>query len=365
MARGPAAWPLSRGLAVWLGGWSGLAFAVIGAFLVLGAGVTIRAELRLRYESRESARWTPVPATIQRSVVSRGGTSRSPVYAPNIGYWYAVDGQRRHGTRVLITSGYSEVSARELVARFRPGDVVTAWVDPGAPGEAVLVRESWHDWLSVAGNTLLFGVGGGLLFVGATVVAYHVDAARRRRAEIANRADAAEPTREGRERAFVRRRGRLRRHLALGAAGFALQGPVALALGSCSGWLAAATVLLAAGAVGYAYATLRDESAGAAVAPRRWLPARAPYRAPQRPVDVAQPSRDRPSAALGLFGARAGVYLWFIGRFAVDPPSPGVFEFALVVGAFETAVVLAVFAARAYVPSVARAARALRTPSEE
>jgi uncharacterized protein DUF3592 len=89
------------------------------------------------------AMWRPVAARVISSDVgsvrgSKGGVS----YKPVIRYTYTYDGIQYSSYGVTpIDISASEAWARSIVARYHPAAVTTAYVNPGNPASALLVRE--------------------------------------------------------------------------------------------------------------------------------------------------------------------------------------------------------------------------------
>ena len=89
------------------------------------------------------ATWRPVTATVlsaglRESDSSKAGTS----YAPRVVYRYSVDGAQYQAGGVTPLTTYGSLQwAESLRDRFTPGAVVTAYVNPGRPASAYLVRE--------------------------------------------------------------------------------------------------------------------------------------------------------------------------------------------------------------------------------
>lgn len=84
-----------------------------------------------------------VIATVTGGEVKVNRDSDGDTYAPLVHFTYRVDGVEHtaHTPFPLETSSGSEW-ANEVVGRFKPGQQVTAWYDPTAPGEAYLIREA-------------------------------------------------------------------------------------------------------------------------------------------------------------------------------------------------------------------------------
>ena len=115
--------------------WGCLA-AFLGIFVAAGLGI-------FGVEVYRVAMWRPVSASVISSDVgtvrgSKGGIS----YKPVVGYSYTYDGIQYSSyavTPIDISAG--EGWARSMAARYRPGSIATAYVNPGHPASAFLVRE--------------------------------------------------------------------------------------------------------------------------------------------------------------------------------------------------------------------------------
>jgi hypothetical protein len=87
--------------------------------------------------------WQPAAATVMTSAVqTKRGAKGGITYQPQVSYWYRINGQEyvANGvTPIAISGGRSW--ARSVAARFTPGAAVTAYVDPGDPTRAYVVRE--------------------------------------------------------------------------------------------------------------------------------------------------------------------------------------------------------------------------------
>jgi Protein of unknown function (DUF3592) len=87
--------------------------------------------------------WRATAATVMSSTVqavrgAKGGVS----YRPEVSYWYRINGQEYVAagvTPILISGGRGW--AQSISARFTPGAAVTAYIDPGDPTRAYVVRE--------------------------------------------------------------------------------------------------------------------------------------------------------------------------------------------------------------------------------
>jgi hypothetical protein len=90
--------------------------------------------------------------TVSRVTVGCGRGGREAF--PEIQYAYAYGGQSYTGSRIALDSDYCGWGASEIVKRFRPGQRVPVYVNPGSLAEAVLVGSDTRSptiWLIVAG----------------------------------------------------------------------------------------------------------------------------------------------------------------------------------------------------------------------
>jgi Protein of unknown function (DUF3592) len=86
--------------------------------------------------------WQPVTARVLSTDIKAVRGDKGTTYAPAVRYDYSFDEQRYQSDRVLplsISASYGW--AQRLRDRFRPGQIVTAYVNPNRPSSAFLVRE--------------------------------------------------------------------------------------------------------------------------------------------------------------------------------------------------------------------------------
>jgi hypothetical protein len=106
-----------------------------------------------------------------------GSTSRREIHTPKIVFAYTFDGRPRRGDRIHpAPRGGDERWARRMTTRYRPGETVTAWVDPGHPEDAFLEKE-WV--LGPYGMILAASIGLAMLMAMAAVVLFLWPAASR------------------------------------------------------------------------------------------------------------------------------------------------------------------------------------------
>ena len=109
--------------------------AFLSIFVAVGLGV-FGSEL-IRLET-----WRPVSARVLSTGVKTVSGSKGNTYAPLVTYEYSVAGASYSCDQVLTISFSSgEKWAEGIRDRFHPGDAVTAYVNPGDPSKAYLVRD--------------------------------------------------------------------------------------------------------------------------------------------------------------------------------------------------------------------------------
>jgi Protein of unknown function (DUF3592) len=132
--------PLTRGERIWL--------TIVYWGLVAGCVLFALVGWRLVHSQEAPLKGVlPVTATVLRSDVvahtdPRGNTLEQPI----VMYSYQVDGVRYSTDRVTLReASRSGHWAKDVAARFRAGDTVTAYYDPTSPGSAFLITE--RNWL--------------------------------------------------------------------------------------------------------------------------------------------------------------------------------------------------------------------------
>lgn len=115
----------------------GMCFAgFAGIFMLVGAGLA-------QSQAGKLASWPPVAATVTGGEVKTNRDSDGDTYAPLVHFTYRVDGvERTAHTPFPLETSSSGNWAHEVVARYKPGQQVTAYYNPAAPDEAYLVREA-------------------------------------------------------------------------------------------------------------------------------------------------------------------------------------------------------------------------------
>ncbi|MCU1391772.1 MAG: hypothetical protein JWM34_200 [Ilumatobacteraceae bacterium] len=115
-------------------------------FLII-VGILIRSMLRSANTAKASLGWPVVPGTIMSSQVTThrslnaDSSTHTTMYAPEVSYVYAVNGQQLTSDNVSFTgvAGESWSSGAEaVVARYPPGAAVQVHYNPANPAEAAL-----------------------------------------------------------------------------------------------------------------------------------------------------------------------------------------------------------------------------------
>ena len=135
-----------------------------GVFAAVGIGMTIALVLKLAaWTSIQS--WEPVQARVLSARLVEHPGDDSTTYSVQVQYRYTVKGVEYTGTRVGVHKGPDNIGsfqrrvAEELAEYADSGKPFTAYVNPDAPGEAVLYR-------NLRPELLLFYAAFGLVFGG-------------------------------------------------------------------------------------------------------------------------------------------------------------------------------------------------------
>lgn len=108
--------------------------AFLSIFVAAGLGV-------FGAEVYRFATWEPVSARVLTTDIKTVSGDKGSTYAPAVTYQYSFKGAQYTGDGVLpITISASHKWAENLRDRFRPGHIVTAYVNPSRPSKAYLVR---------------------------------------------------------------------------------------------------------------------------------------------------------------------------------------------------------------------------------
>ena len=150
------------------------------AMLPFGAGLALLGVLVAGVHAFDGMRalqvqgWQRTPATITRSVLVEVMQPRSstPAWRPDVSFDYSFGGQPRQGHRIAyrrLASSDRDVTLAWLLATYPEGARVTAWVDPDAPGDAVLEHDpSPWTWGIAAAGLALAGAGIHLMHIAGT-----------------------------------------------------------------------------------------------------------------------------------------------------------------------------------------------------
>jgi hypothetical protein len=134
--------------------WGCLA-AFLSIFVAAGLGI-------FGLEAYRIATYRPIDAKVYSAGVETVRGSKGNTYRPVVSYGYMFNGQPYYSTAVMpISISASQSWAQGIVRDYAPGSVTTAYIDPGQPGKAFLLRKlSLIPLIFVA-----FPVFFGLLFV--------------------------------------------------------------------------------------------------------------------------------------------------------------------------------------------------------
>ncbi|HUT88275.1 MAG TPA: DUF3592 domain-containing protein [Thermoguttaceae bacterium] len=112
----------------------GFILVFCGTATVTGTGDAIRI---LR-----SLGWPEAEATIRVSSVAKVRDGKSWNYQLDLRYGYDFDGKHHEGSRWSLFDDHTAM--RKALGKLKPGDVVTCYVNPASPSEAVLNRRVWR-----------------------------------------------------------------------------------------------------------------------------------------------------------------------------------------------------------------------------
>ncbi|HEV2751541.1 MAG TPA: DUF3592 domain-containing protein [Gemmatimonadales bacterium] len=111
----------------------------VGGFLAIFVAVGLGL---FASEVYRTATWQPVSARILSTDIKAVRGDKGTSYTPVVRYLYLVNGRQYESKQVLpLTISASYGWAVKLRDRFRPGEIVTAYVSPNRPSSAFLVRE--------------------------------------------------------------------------------------------------------------------------------------------------------------------------------------------------------------------------------
>jgi hypothetical protein len=127
-------------------GRNGLRGAVLfcSLFIAIGSVVPYFTFVRPYLRQEAAKAWTPVEATVEKSMVKSHSGDDSTTYSVYIAYRYTFGGETHEGDRYNFAGGSSSGrGAKEAVVQRHPvGSTVTVYVDPDAPHESVILRNA-------------------------------------------------------------------------------------------------------------------------------------------------------------------------------------------------------------------------------
>ena len=139
-------------------------------FFIAGMAVITFGAVLPAYNVVRSQQWVETPCTIVSSYVESHSDSDGTTYSIEITYTYTFDGQTFTSDRYdfLDVSSSGRSGKEDAVAQYPEGSQRTCYVDPSAPGEAVLNRGFRWSYLFIGGFGSIFAVvGGGIMAAGA------------------------------------------------------------------------------------------------------------------------------------------------------------------------------------------------------
>ncbi|WP_137938486.1 DUF3592 domain-containing protein [Chitinivorax sp. B] len=152
--------------------WPGVLFAL--PFVMLGLAALIAALYPVVQHLRSLA-WQPVPATVlsvseRNSAVQKIGESTT--YRIEGAFRYRWQQQERISHRLtfsLVRDDLDDGWREAVMGEIGPvGNTITAWINPNAPDEAVVIRAiRWNEVGFAMLGALMFGAGGVVLMVAA------------------------------------------------------------------------------------------------------------------------------------------------------------------------------------------------------
>ena len=143
---------------------AGCIIAFCAVFVLIGAGLILGLFVRPVMDVIAARHWTAVPCRIVSGVVTPHTDSDGTTYSADIVYRYNFGGQtfdsKRFSFGSPIKSSYN--GRAKIVAAFPIGGAATCYIDPKAPGEAVLRRGMTGEvWFGLMGLPFLaFGLLG-------------------------------------------------------------------------------------------------------------------------------------------------------------------------------------------------------------
>lgn len=111
----------------------------------------------------EKYQWTPTPCTILKSEIreQKENLNAPTEWLPVVEYTYLIDNESYRGNKIRIVDGPSKdkAQAEEVLAKYRPGQSGTCFVNPAHPEQALLQLETKAS-IYTLWFPLLFVVGG-------------------------------------------------------------------------------------------------------------------------------------------------------------------------------------------------------------
>jgi hypothetical protein len=158
--------------------WGGLLFG--GIFAAIGIGFLILSVLPTLHEGWRMQGWQPVSAQLLDTELRRQRSDGSTTYRVTASYRYQWQGRRYSGSRVGIAGGADNVGDwqqqhyRRLKRARDNGGTITVWLDPKAPGNAVIDRDIRWGLLAFE-LTFVIAFGG----AGVAIILFTLRGARR------------------------------------------------------------------------------------------------------------------------------------------------------------------------------------------
>lgn len=144
----------------------GLIFAAFGAFFIW---MTVVSPMR---QSKAAQSWTKTECTIVKSKVEFHSDDDGTSYSPDIKYEFELAGQVIQGDRHSFARWSSTHQwAKEIVKKYRPGEIHPCFYNPDDPQESVLDRElNWP----VGDLIMTLIISGIFLLIGLAVAAFAI-----------------------------------------------------------------------------------------------------------------------------------------------------------------------------------------------
>ncbi len=149
----------------WTGAWIGVIF--FGIFFLAGAGMAIPLLVTPFQKYFDSQGWLVLDCKVESSRVRSHDSDDGTTYSVDILYSYEVDGRTYKSNTFDFIGGSSSgyASKKKIVRRHPPGKVVSCYVNPNDPADAVLDREIGYAFLLGLLPLIFMAVGGGGLYM--------------------------------------------------------------------------------------------------------------------------------------------------------------------------------------------------------